>query len=127
MRAANDRQSIRRLQADYLSYTAAEIDYYSRLNDTVFGRRIPDVMLLHANRLNADLMDQVLSIFERKQYRFITLEQAQSDPAYETLDTLVTKFGPMWGYRRAQERGIKVNGRLEPDPPRWILDYGVAR
>jgi hypothetical protein len=30
----------------------------------------------------------------------------------------------MWGYRWAAERGVKVNGRLEPEPPEWIVNYG---
>jgi hypothetical protein len=32
----------------------------------------------------------------------------------------------MWGYRWAMERNVEVNGRLEPDPPKWIEDYGKA-
>ena len=27
----------------------------------------------------------------------------------------------------AKERQVKVDGRLEPDPPQWILDYGKPR
>jgi hypothetical protein len=30
----------------------------------------------------------------------------------------------MWRYRWAGELDVKVNGRLEPDPPKWILEYG---
>jgi hypothetical protein len=30
----------------------------------------------------------------------------------------------MWGYRWARERGVKVDGSLEPEPPKWITDYG---
>jgi len=81
-------------------------------------------MLLHDNRLNGDVIEQILRIFEEKQYRFVPLETAQSDAAYQTPDTYITKFGPMWGYRWASERNIKVNGSLETDPPQWILQYG---
>ncbi len=41
----------------------------------------------------------------------------QSDPAYRTPDTVITKYGPMSGYPWAKERGVKVNARLEPEPP----------
>ncbi len=30
----------------------------------------------------------------------------------------------MWGYRWAKERGVKVNGKLEPEVPEWVTEYG---
>jgi hypothetical protein len=30
----------------------------------------------------------------------------------------------MWGYRWAQELKVKVNGNLETEPPKWVLEYG---
>ena len=81
-------------------------------------------MLLHANPLNADALDEILRLFEERGYRFVTLAEAQSDAAYRVPDTFVTRFGPMWGYRWARQRGIKIDGRLEPEPPAWVLQYG---
>jgi peptidoglycan/xylan/chitin deacetylase (PgdA/CDA1 family) len=124
MLAKNDEVAAERLRREYLAYTSSEIDYYAALNRQVLGYEPPEVMLLHDNRLNADVMDQVLRIFEEKQYRFVSLEAAQSDTAYRTPDTYITKYGMMWGYRWAKERNIKVNGSLEPEPPKWILEYG---
>jgi hypothetical protein len=121
--ANNDDVAARKLRLEYLAYTSAEIDYYAALNKQVFSYEPPQVMLLHDNRLNADVIEQVLKLFEEKQYAFVTLGTAQSDVAYETPDTDITKFGPMWGYRWARERNVKVNGKLETDPPKWILEY----
>ncbi len=119
----DDAQAVK-LRAEYLAYTAVEIDYYASLHKQVLGREIPQVMVLHANRLNADVLDEILSLFEEKKYRFVSLEAAQSDPAYRVPDTFVTKFGPMWGYRWAKELGIEVDGSLESEPPAWIAQYG---
>jgi hypothetical protein len=124
MLAKKDDAQAAKLRAEYLAYTAVEIDYYASLHRQIFGREIPQVMLLHANRLNADVLDEILSIFEKKQYGFVPLETAQSDPAYRVPDTFVTKFGPMWGYRWAKELGIEVDGSLESEPPAWIAQYG---
>lgn len=124
MLAKRDIASAAKLRSEYLAYTSAEIDYYAGLTKKVFGYELPQVMLLHDNRLNADMIEQLLELFEDKQYRFVTLDGAQSDPAYRTSDTFITSFGPMWGYRWAAERHVKVNGTLEPDPPAWILKYG---
>jgi hypothetical protein len=112
-----DRGTAQKLRAEYLAYTSAEIDYYAALNRQVFGYEPPQVMLLHDSRLNADAMDRLLALFEEKHYRFVSLAAAQSDAAYRTPDTYIAKFGPMWGYRWARERDVKVNGSLEPDPP----------
>jgi len=122
--ANKDEVSAQKLRAEYLAYTSTEIEYYAALNKQVFGYEPPEVMLLHDNRLNADVIEQVLEIFEKKQYRFVSLDKAQDDAAYQTPDTYITKFGPMWGYRWADARKVKVNGAMEPDPPKWISEYG---
>jgi peptidoglycan/xylan/chitin deacetylase (PgdA/CDA1 family) len=124
MLAKHDALSARRLRSAYLAYTTAEIDYYAGLNREVLGYEPSQVMLLHDNRLNADVIEQLLGIFMQKRYEFVTLASAQSDRAYRIPETYITKFGPMWGYRWASERKVKVNGSLETDPPKWISEYG---
>jgi peptidoglycan/xylan/chitin deacetylase (PgdA/CDA1 family) len=114
---------VRRLQLDYLSYTGTQIDYYAGLSKQIFGYEPPEVLLLHDNRLNADTIEHLLRLFERRQYKFVSLAEAQPDPAYQIPDTYITKYGPMWGYRWAGERGVEVDGRLELEPPEWILQY----
>jgi peptidoglycan/xylan/chitin deacetylase (PgdA/CDA1 family) len=42
-----DGESAAKLRAEYLAYTATEIDYYTALHKRVFGREIPHVMLFH--------------------------------------------------------------------------------
>jgi peptidoglycan/xylan/chitin deacetylase (PgdA/CDA1 family) len=124
MLARHDEQSATRLRQAYLDYTATEIDYYTHLHKQIFGREIPHVMLLHASRLNADTINQVLALFTVRGYRFVTLTQAQSDSAYATPETYATKYGPMWGYRWAKELGISLKNNHETEPPTWISEYG---
>ena len=126
MLAKHDDAAAEKLRREYLAYTAAEIDYYAALNKRVLNYEPPEVMLIHDNQLNADVIEQLLKLFESRGYRFVSLKAAQSDAAYQAPDTYVTKYGPMWGYRWARERNVKVDGRLELEPPQWILDYGRA-
>ncbi len=119
----HDKKTAVKLRADYLSYTAAEIDWYSKLDKQVFGYEVPHVMVLHDNQLNADTVSDIIALFEQRGYRFVTLTEALQDPAYATPETYITKFGPMWGYRWAKELNVKVNGSDEPDPPAWIYRY----
>jgi len=59
MLAKKDDSAAFKLRAAYLTYTAVEIEYYASLHEKIFGREIPQVMLLHANRLNADVIPSV--------------------------------------------------------------------
>jgi peptidoglycan/xylan/chitin deacetylase (PgdA/CDA1 family) len=124
LQAKGDAAGLERLRKEYLEYTELEIDYFAGLGKRVFGYEPPEVMLLHANPLNAELIDKILVMFESRGYRFVTLAEAQSDAAYRTPDNYIAKFGPMWGYRWAKERGVKVDGRREKDPPEWVMKYG---
>lgn len=120
----HDRSSQARLRHEYLAFTAAQIDYFSRMNEEVLGYEPPEIMLLHDNQLNADGMNQILALFQSRGYKFVSLDQAERDPVYQAPDTFVTKYGPMWGYRWARERGVEVDGSKEPDPPAWVAAYG---
>lgn len=120
--ATGDTMTAARVRGAYLEYTKTEIAYYAGLSQQVLGYEPPEVMLLHDNKLNADALGDVLALFERAGYRFVTLEIAQRDPAYQIPDTVVTPDGPMWQYRWARTRQVTVNGALEQEPPAWIKD-----
>ncbi len=47
-----------------------------------YGRNIKQILLLHLNRINAEMLDQVLDYYIRSGYTFITLEEALADSAY---------------------------------------------
>jgi peptidoglycan/xylan/chitin deacetylase (PgdA/CDA1 family) len=116
-----------RIRSEYLRYSATEIEFYAALNYRVLGYDPPQVMLIHDSLLNADTIDDLLALFRDRGYQFVSLTQAQSDPAYAIPDTYVTKYGPMWGYRWAQERKLGRLGLREPEPPDWITDYADGK
>ena len=55
-------------------------------------------------------------------YRFITLEEAMADPAYQTKDTLVSRSGPTWLWRWMKSKGMNVSFKDDPEPPQWVMD-----
>ena len=124
MLAKHDDAGMAKLHTEYLAYTSAEIDYYAALNRQVLGYEPPEIMLLHANQMNAEWIDDVVALFEKKGYRFVSLSEAESNPIYKQPDSYISSNGPMWGYRWAAERGLKVNGKLEAEPPAWVTQYG---
>jgi peptidoglycan/xylan/chitin deacetylase (PgdA/CDA1 family) len=121
--ALHDEAAAAKVRADYIAYTGAEIDWYTKLNREVLGYDPPHIMLLHDSPLNADTIEDVISLFDQRGYSFVALDEALRSPAYAIPETFITKGGMMWGYRWAAELGVKVHGRDEPDPPAWIAAY----
>jgi peptidoglycan-N-acetylglucosamine deacetylase len=75
MLASHDQASASRLRAYYLAFTAAQIDYFARLNQQALGYEPPQIMLLHDNQLNADVIEELLALFEQRQYRWVSTVQ----------------------------------------------------
>ena len=120
--AAGDRALVDRLRDAYVELTMAATAFAEGASQMLFKRAIPQVMLLHANALNAEGLDTVLTHLEARGYRFITLEDAMADPAYSTADTMVTSSGPTWLWRWAPTLKVKLNGKDDPEVPAWVME-----
>jgi peptidoglycan/xylan/chitin deacetylase (PgdA/CDA1 family) len=106
----------------YLDFTIAATAFAETISPKIFGREISQTLLLHANNLNADTLDELLKRYESRGYRFITLEEAMTDPAYKTPDTLVSNFGPTWLWRWNKSLGVNVSFASDPEPPVWVTE-----
>lgn len=112
-----------RIRQAYVRHSAVQIDYYAALNLQVLGYEPPEIALLHLNRINADTLEDLLELYTSRGYRFVSLDEAHRDPAYVGATTFVSRYGPMWGYRWARERRVRVNGAAEAEPPEWLTRY----
>lgn len=117
----------RRVEQAYLDHTREQAVYFNDLSARVLGYRPPEILVLHLNSINAATAGRMLKVFKDLNYRFVSLAEAQSDPAYQRSPAVATRFGPMWQYRWARERGVKVDGSLEKEPPQWVADYGAGK
>jgi peptidoglycan/xylan/chitin deacetylase (PgdA/CDA1 family) len=118
----DDHDLANRLLDAYLVHTDVELDYYEKMVQMEFGRPIAHVMLLHSDRLNGIMLDKVLSKLEARGYRFITLDEALKDPAYQTADNYTGPYGYPWPHRWAITLGKDPDFKNAPDPPKWVLD-----
>lgn len=96
---ANDKALMQRVGAEYLAHTNACFDYYEKLTLEVAGRPIKQILLCHANALNADYFDQLVTLMQRRGYSFITLGSALTDAIYQHPDSYVGKGGFSWLHR----------------------------
>ncbi|OWQ86374.1 hypothetical protein CDN98_11435 [Roseateles terrae] len=111
--AAADRQVV---EDDYDAHLRRSIGVFESMSAQLFGRQIPQILLIHANRLNADTLDRSLSTLRAMGYRFITLDEAVKDQAYQRPVAASGKFGPSWLARWARFEGVKLSVYGQPDP-----------
>lgn len=121
-----DTAQARRIATAYVAQLDTAFAFAERLSERTFGREIPQVFLLHANRLNADVLPRMLTRLVARGYRFVTMETALEDPAYATPDPHPTRWGISWLHRWRRSLGQPNLLREEPDPPAWIMDAHAA-
>ena len=67
------------MKAAYLEESEREITNIEELSQSLFGRQIAQIADLHVNGVNADVLDDLLTLLEKRGYKFVRLETALSD------------------------------------------------
>lgn len=115
---AGDHERAAKAAEDYLLYMARVFESIEGVSQRLFGRELKQVLLLHANALNADHFGSLAEIMKARGYRFITLADALSDRAYASPDTYVGAWGLSWLHH--WEVTVGRPRSPSPDPPDWI-------
>lgn len=113
-----------RIGTDYVRYMEQVFEFNETLSHEVVGREIKHVLLLHANRLNADYLDEVADMIRKRGYAFVSLEEALQDSAYTLPDTYAGPRGLSWLQRWAISRG--QSPREEPQPRAFVMEVHNA-
>jgi peptidoglycan/xylan/chitin deacetylase (PgdA/CDA1 family) len=114
-----------RVLREYVPYMESVVAFFEARSVEVVGREFPQVLLIHANQLNADLMPELLAMFRRRGYAFVPLELALADDAYKLADGYVGRGGFSWIHRWSRTKGMP--GKGEPEPPAWVTAGFAAR
>jgi peptidoglycan/xylan/chitin deacetylase (PgdA/CDA1 family) len=117
-----DRALATRLRDEYLNFTFAATEFAEKISPQIFGREIPQTLLIHTNDITADCLDEMLRRFAERGYKFITLDNVMADSAYQTKDTMVTRYGPTWLWRWMKSKGMDLDFAGDPDPPKWVME-----
>lgn len=104
----------------YIRYMRERFAFAEEGSRLVFGREIPQVVLLHAGSLNADAFDALATMIRGRGYEFVSIDQATADPAYLTPEQWVDG-GVGWLERWGVARGIPEEAFTnDPKVPPWI-------
>lgn len=110
----------KQLVESYLSYSDASFAYDEQLAKSTIGYEPKQILLLHANQMEADHIGELLDVMRKRGYRFITLEDALGDQAYGLPDTYVGEEGSGWIEHWAITQGKPPQGA--PAFPQWVYD-----
>lgn len=116
-----DKKLMKQVGDAYVPYMEAKLDYWERQSVKLFGREMPQTLLIHANFINSDYFDDLAAMFVRRGYKFVDLETALRDDAYKLPDTFVGGAGISWLHRWALERGKEFVLPDEPTVPDLVL------
>lgn len=102
-----DSELMKRIGNAYIDYMEKKIVHFERVSNDLFGRNIFQTLLIHANLLNSEYLDELAQVYVDHGYEFVTQEEVLKDVAYQTE---ITRFGD-WGIsmldRIALSRGKK--------------------
>lgn len=115
--------TLARLRRDYVPYMLDKVAYFERQSQSLLGREIAQVWLLHANELNAEVLPALVAGVQARGYRVVPLAQALADEAYlRGAEGYDGAYGPSWLHRWAIGEG---KGRDffagEPQTPAWVM------
>ncbi len=113
---ANNPELMSLIGKDYLSYMEEIVDYYEELSEEFLGYNVPQILLIHANRLNADYISELMHIFIRRGYSFIDLDEALMDQAFAN-PIGTHRRGLSWIHR------WMIQQDLEPKPQPSVSDF----
>lgn len=124
---AGDAAAQARLRAEYVPYLLRRVDYFERRSIKLLGHALPQVMLLHANALNADTYPHLVAGLRARGYRCVDLDEAMRATAYQRADAFTGALGTSWIHRWAiaEGRSWKFFGG-EPASPQWVVDLAGA-
>src|SRR5687768_13996598 len=89
------------------------LSHYEAYSRDMFGREIPQTMVLTPSRLITDTADEFFGMMKGRGYSFISVDQAQSDKVYETPESFYGDAGISWFERWSMAAGRRL--RTEPD------------
>jgi peptidoglycan/xylan/chitin deacetylase (PgdA/CDA1 family) len=91
--AKQDVQSIEWLKSSYLQAAKDDIGLDRKLSAQLFGRDIKYVLLMHIGALDSVMLPDLLDLFKKMGFHFVSLKDAEKDAAYQSDPDAALKFG----------------------------------
>lgn len=107
----------------YLDYMLSTLAYYEQRSYELLCYNVPQILLMHANELNAASFTELVARFRTRDYRFVSLDEATMDPAYLRPDNYVGEFGTSWIFHWAKTENRPESFYFRAtETPEWIMN-----
>ena len=87
-----DHKNAHRIGLEYVSFTMKQVDFFENLTLEVYKRPIKHIYLCHDSKLNAKYLPLLLIELKQKEYSFTSIEDALSDPIYQSENFYFKKY-----------------------------------
>jgi peptidoglycan/xylan/chitin deacetylase (PgdA/CDA1 family) len=112
--AQHNDAAVASLETSYLATADQFIGVFRGLSHKLYGRDIPYVLLLHVGAFDARMLPRLIALFRSKGFAFVTLPQAESDPAYAVDPNIGYPFGGTFQELTAKVRGVNFPDDTKP-------------
>ncbi len=108
-RKDNDVNTMNEVRAAYLEYMEKMTAHYEAYSAEMFGRDINQTLVLTSSRLVADTADEFFGMLAKRDYQFVSMDEAQADEAYQTKEAQIeTQSGISWFERWQTAKGKRL-------------------
>ncbi len=112
--ARKDDKAIDSLGNSYLATADRYITVFRHLTHTLYGRDIRYVLLLHVGAFDAKMLPDLLALFRRRGFTFITLPEAMKDAVYQQNPDIALKDGGAFQEQVAPARHVEIPPSSKP-------------
>jgi len=110
-----DLENAKRIGLEYVSFTMKQLAFFEELTLEVYKRPIKHIYLCHDSKLNAKYLPLIITQLKQKNYSFNSIQEALSDPIYQSEDVYHKKYGVSWLYRWIKDAKLRMSYlRKEP-------------
>jgi peptidoglycan/xylan/chitin deacetylase (PgdA/CDA1 family)/ketosteroid isomerase-like protein len=108
-----DREAAEEVAERYHASLRSAAAHYTPLGDRIFGREVPQILLLHANAIGAAQWDALFTWLSGQGYRFAAADEVLADPAFATPHAFVGPRGfSLWDRIRVERRNDATEKEL---------------
>jgi peptidoglycan/xylan/chitin deacetylase (PgdA/CDA1 family)/ketosteroid isomerase-like protein len=123
-RRDGDERAMRDVGEDYLAALRISIRHHERTGDRLFGRELPQILLLHANEVGAEHWDRLFTWLKETGHRFVSVDELLADPVFAETHEFVGPAGyGLWdrfaSERRAAKAREEVTAHLDAQVAAW--------
>jgi hypothetical protein len=109
----HDQAALEWLKKAYIEAALDALEIARLLSEAELGRQLKHIVLEHIGPFQAQMMDELLTAYEAKGVRFISLSDAVSDPAYAQDPGYLSHYADTFPMQLANARRLTLPKKAE--------------